>query len=170
MAKHKLLIIDDDVDICLMLSRFLSKKGYEVKTCHNGKQAMELFKQEKFDLVFCDFRLGNMDGRDVLRMVREISPETQVIIITGYSDVKVAIDVIKNGAYDYIIKPLLPDEIVNLIEKALGDNQDSTVNGKKNAETESGRDPSRTNPPSATSQKYVIGKSKVSQQLEREIE
>src|SRR5258706_14740453 len=121
MAKEKLLIIDDDVDICMMVSRFLSKKGYEVKTSHNGKQAVEIFKQEKFDLVFCDFRLGSMDGRDVLMAVREISPETPVIIITGYSDVKVAIDVIKNGAYDYIIKPLLPDEIVNIIEKALSE-------------------------------------------------
>src|SRR6185436_5819476 len=121
MAKHKLLIIDDDVDICLMLSRFLTKKGYEVKTCHNGRSVMEIFKQDKFDLVFCDFRLGNMDGRDVLMMVREVSPETQVIIITGYSDVKVAIDVIKNGAYDYIIKPLLPDEILIIIERAFGE-------------------------------------------------
>src|SRR6185436_17801068 len=170
MAKHKLLIIDDDVDICLMLSRFLSKKGYEVKTCHNGKQAIELFKHEKFDLVFCDFRLGSMDGRDVLLMVREISPETQVIIITGYSDVKVAIDVIKNGAYDYIIKPLLPDEILNILEKALSEKtlpRINTGNEAKQAAPVAGAQPQRKYD---VNQKYIVGTSKISLELEREIE
>lgn len=169
MTKNKLLIIDDDVDICLLLSRFLTKKGYEVKTCHNGKQSLEIIKQEKFDLVFCDFRLGSIDGREILMAVRVISPETKVVIITGYSDVKVAIDVIKNGAYDYIIKPLLPDEILNLIERALESDNHSDAEAKnKSAKVSS--DSAKTNSSPASTQKYVVGKSKVSQQLQREIE
>ncbi|HYV93771.1 MAG TPA: sigma-54 dependent transcriptional regulator [Chitinophagales bacterium] len=170
MAKHKLLIIDDDVDICMMLSRFLSKKGYDVKTSHNGKQAIELFKQEKFDLVFCDFRLGSMDGRDVLMVVREISPETPVIIITGYSDVKVAIDVIKNGAYDYIIKPLLPDEILNILEKALSEKTSPRINTGSEAKQAAPVPGVQSLRKYDSNQKYIVGTSKISLELEREIE
>lgn len=169
MAKNKILIIDDDVDICLMLSRFLSKKGFEVKTCHNARNVSEIIKQEKFDLVFCDFRLGNMDGREVMMMIRAVSPETQVIIITGYSDVKVAIDVIKNGAFDYIIKPLLPDEILSIIERALSEKIPLRIQSggeATQATSEIVVQPIRKYDPN---QKYIIGKSKISLELEREI-
>ncbi|PZX54161.1 sigma-54-dependent transcriptional regulator [Algoriphagus chordae] len=115
----KILVIDDNIDICQLLERFLTKKGYDVETTISGKNGLDMVKKTFFDLIFCDFKLRDMEGRDVLMKVREMSPGTQVAIITGYADVKIAVEVIKNGAFDYVTKPLIPDEIINLIERAL---------------------------------------------------
>lgn len=115
----RILIIDDDFDMCALLSRFLNKKGYITEVAHNGSKGLAKFNEFHFDIVLCDFRLGDKDGKDVLSKIKEARPKTIVIIITGYSDIKVAVDVIKMGAFDYITKPLIPDEVVNVIEKAL---------------------------------------------------
>lgn len=115
----RILIIDDDFDMCALLSRFLNKKGYITEVAHNGSKGLAKFNEFHFDIVLCDFRLGDKDGKDVLSKIKEIRPKTIVIIITGYSDIKIAVDVIKMGAFDYITKPLIPDEVVNVIEKAL---------------------------------------------------
>ncbi len=117
--KKKILIIDDDFDMCALLSRFLIKKGYATEVAHNGSKGLAKFNEEYFDIVLCDFRLGDKDGKDVLAKIKEAKPKTIVIIITGYSDIKTAVDVIKLGAFDYITKPLIPDEVINVIEKAL---------------------------------------------------
>jgi len=115
----KILIIDDDFDMCVLLSRFLNKKGYSTEVAHNGSKGLAKFNEFHFDIVLCDFRLGDKDGKDVLTKIKEVKPKTIVIIITGYSDIKTAVDVIKLGAFDYITKPLIPDEVINVIEKAL---------------------------------------------------
>ncbi len=117
--QKKILIIDDDLDMCSLLSRFLNKKGYEAEVALNGSKGLARFNEEHFDIVLCDFRLGDKSGKDVLLKIKEIKPETIVIIITGYSDIKTAVDVIKMGAFDYITKPLIPDEVINVIEKAI---------------------------------------------------
>jgi two-component system response regulator HydG len=117
--KKKILIIDDDFDMCTLLSRYLDKKGYETASAHNGSKGLAKFNEEHFDIVLCDFRLGDKDGKDVLLKIKQAKPKTIVIIITGYSDIKVAVDVIKMGAFDYITKPLIPDEVINVIEKSL---------------------------------------------------
>ncbi|MEO6820789.1 MAG: sigma-54 dependent transcriptional regulator [Ginsengibacter sp.] len=117
--KKKILIIDDDFDMCTLLSRFLDKRGYQTDVAHNGAKGLLKFNDDHFDIVLCDFRLGDKDGKDVLVKIKELKPQTIVIIITGYSDIKTAVDVIKQGAFDYITKPLIPDEVINVIEKAL---------------------------------------------------
>ncbi|MDQ2862753.1 MAG: sigma-54 dependent transcriptional regulator [Bacteroidota bacterium] len=117
--KKKILIIDDDIDMCSLLSRFLTKKGFEPEVALNGSKGLARFNEEHFDIVLCDFRLGDRDGKEVLLKIKEAKPQTIVIIITGYSDIKTAVDVIKLGAFDYITKPLIPDEVINVIEKAL---------------------------------------------------
>jgi two-component system response regulator HydG len=117
--KKKILIIDDDFDMCALLSRFLDKKGYQTESAHSGAKGLAKFNEEHFDIVLCDFRLGDKDGKDVLQKIKELKPQTIVIIITGYSDIKTAVDVIKLGAFDYITKPLIPDEVINVIEKSL---------------------------------------------------
>jgi two-component system response regulator HydG len=139
---HSILVIDDDVDICNLLERFLSKKGFAVQTVFSAGNAYSLIEKNNYDVVLSDFRLGNTDGKDILRKVKEKDQSTQVIIITGYSDVKVAVDVIKLGAFDYITKPLLPDEILLLLNKAVArreelnntdsdDSADKAVQNKK---------------------------------------
>lgn len=114
----KILIVDDEVNIGLLLSKFLNKHGYEVSTAATGAKAIDILKNETHNLVLCDFRLEDADGKEMLQRIKNINPSTIVIIITGYSDVKMAVDLIKGGAYDYITKPLYPDEILNTINKA----------------------------------------------------
>ncbi len=115
----KILVVDDDLDICSLLQRFLSRNQFEVATAYSGHKALELLRQEKFDLVLSDYRLSDMDGKDLLPKIKEIHPNITVIVITAYSDVRVAVNIIKSGAFDYVTKPLLPDEILLTINKAL---------------------------------------------------
>ena len=118
--KKKVLIIDDDLDMCTLLSRFLTRHGYQADAAHSGAKGILKFKEENFDIVICDYRLGDKEGKDVLQEIKAISPKTIVLIITGYSDIKTAVDVIKMGAYDYITKPLYPDEILQFCDACIG--------------------------------------------------
>ena len=123
--KKRVLVIDDDADMCVLLDRFLTNNGYEVETAHSGKKGIDKFKSGFFDIVLCDYRLGDKkDGKDILIEIKQHNPATIVLIITGYSDIKLAVDVIKAGAYDYITKPLIPDEVLTILSKAL--NQPNT--------------------------------------------
>jgi len=115
----RILIADDDTDICNLLSRFLKKHGYETEIAFRGATAIDALKNSKFDLLLCDFRLGDMDGMEVLAKMHLEEIHVPVIIITGYSDIKMAVNVIKAGALDYVTKPLIPDEILLMIDKAL---------------------------------------------------
>jgi two-component system, NtrC family, response regulator HydG len=116
---EKILIIDDDKDLCFVLKRFLSKHGFEVLEATTGKLALELLESVEPDLILCDFRLEDMSGSSILKKIKEKSPVVPVIIITGYSNIKTAVEVMKLGAMDYVTKPLLPDEILLTIRKAL---------------------------------------------------
>ena len=116
---QRILIIDDDTDICLLLRRFLSKNGFDVAIAHDGTSGLATLDTFTPDLVLTDFRLGDMDGATILLKIKERLPHVPVLIITGYSDIKIAINVMKQGAYDYITKPLFPDEILLTIKKAL---------------------------------------------------
>lgn len=116
---QKILVIDDDRDMCLLLRRFLSKHGFEVEEANTAKKAIELLDTTEYNLVLCDFRLDNTDGKTMLVKIKERYPHMPVIIITGYSDIKIAVEVMKLGAYDYVTKPLFPDEIILTIRKAL---------------------------------------------------
>lgn len=157
----KILVADDDVDICTLLSRYLVKKGFEVSTSYTGTQAIEMLKKTRFDLVLCDFRLGDMEGSDVLLRMKEMYPEVPVIIITGYSDIKVAVNVMKLGAFDYVTKPLLPDEILFTIHKALeGENAPVAVAQR-----------SRPKPAAAGPfSDFVTGESSASRELHKQID
>ena len=165
----KVLLIDDDVDMCLLLSRFLKRNGYEVEISHSAAKGLLKFSEEDFSIVFCDFRLGDKDGKDVLLEIKAKSPETIVIMITGYSDIKIAVDVIKMGAYDYITKPLIPDEVLKVMEDALslpasihsGDSH--TAVPKKGA-------PKKTNTASASVLgEYMVGEDPATKELYRQI-
>ena len=114
-----ILIIDDDRDMCLVLKRFLTKNGFETLECHSGKKAIEILKGMKPDLILCDFRLEDMDGSEVLQKIKLLYADVPVIIITGYSNIKTAVEVVKLGAADYVTKPLLPDEILLTIKETL---------------------------------------------------
>lgn len=116
---QKILVVDDDKDMCVLLDRFLSKHGFEVLQSFTGKRALELIEENDISLVLTDFRLDDIDGKTLLAKIKKTHPNMPIIIITGYSDVKVAVEVIKNGAFDYVTKPLFPDEILIKIKEAL---------------------------------------------------
>lgn len=118
-TKHNILVIDDEVDICLLLKRFLERKGYLVTTTHKGADGLKAVSKTAFDLVISDFRLPDFNGLDLLKEIKALRPVVPVIIITGYSDIRMAVEVIKYGAFDYVTKPLYPEELLNMIKEAL---------------------------------------------------
>jgi two-component system, NtrC family, response regulator HydG len=115
----KILIIDDDIDLCSLLSRYLNKKGFETETAHTGSKGIARFTEHKYDAVICDYRLGDMDGKHIIAALREKDPAIKILVITGYSDIKTAVEVIKLGAFDYITKPLIPDEVSAILANLL---------------------------------------------------
>ena len=117
--KKKVLIIDDDLDMCSLLSRFLIRNNYIVEVAYSGNEGISKFKANSFDIVICDFRLGDKNGKDVLIEMKLHNQEIIFIIITGYSDIKIAVEVIQLGAYDYITKPLIPDEVLSVLKNAV---------------------------------------------------
>ncbi|WP_426669885.1 sigma-54-dependent transcriptional regulator [Mucilaginibacter sp. McL0603] len=162
----KILIIDDEVNVSLLLSKFLTRNGFDVTTAATGTSGMEFLKDGSFDLVLCDFRLEDTDGREMLKNIKTQYPKTGVIIITGYSDIKMAVELIKMGAYDYITKPLYPDEILNTINKAF-ETHHALV---EEPETTSVNKPINGKRPQLPNNEFVVGTSKASKELARQIE
>jgi two-component system response regulator HydG len=121
-----LLIIDDDPDIGQLLDKFLTKKGFQVYTSETGSEGVELLKQNAIDLVLCDFKLPDYNGLEILRKIKVIDNSVAVVMITGYSDVKVAVESLKQGAFEYVTKPLFPDEILQTINEALESTEEVT--------------------------------------------
>jgi len=115
----KILVIDDDTAFCVMLKTFLQKKGYDVVNAFNASDAQQELNKDKFDIVLTDIRLPDSDGLQILKTVKEKAYKTQVILMTGYTDIKTAVKAMKLGAFDYVGKPINPDEIVYTIQQAL---------------------------------------------------
>lgn len=116
----KVLVIDDDTFMCDLLVNHLRQNGFEVKGTYTGKNGIKLAQANAFDLVLCDFRLPDIDGFEVLQKIKAKKPLLPVIIMTAYADIRMAVKSIKSGAFDYVTKPVQPEEIINLINKAFG--------------------------------------------------
>ncbi len=91
----KILVIDDDTSFCVMLKTFLQKKGYEVTNAFTAKEAEDAIKNQVFDVVLTDIRLPDSDGIQILKSIKEVSKKTQVILMTGYTDIKTAVSAMK---------------------------------------------------------------------------
>jgi len=162
----RILIIDDDMDMCNLLGRFLQKKGFETDASHSGNKGIAKFKESKFDVVLCDFRLGDKEGREVLKELKQIDPYAIVIIITGYSDIKTAVDVIKSGAFDYITKPLIPEEVLNVIGRALQQSPESTDSPRPVAAISS----IRKNGKQTADEEFLVGQAPATRELYRQVQ
>ncbi|HMT27841.1 MAG TPA: sigma-54 dependent transcriptional regulator [Bacteroidia bacterium] len=160
----RILIADDDTDICNLLSRFLKKQGFETEIAFRGITAIEALKNSKFDLMLCDFRLGDMDGIEVLSKMHIEGIRIPVIIITGYSDIKMAVNVIKAGAFDYVTKPLIPDEILLTIKRAMNEENLPESDSNETAVTKN------TSRKSSNSEHLINGKSEKARELLKQIE
>jgi DNA-binding NtrC family response regulator len=119
MSSTKIFIVDDEVVMRKSLSGWLKRDGYEVDTAESGEEAIEKLKQTRFDLLLVDIKMGGISGLEVLKYVRENDPDVAVVMITAYGSISTAIEAMKNGAYDYLLKPFDPDELGLLIEKII---------------------------------------------------
>jgi len=168
----KILVIDDDNDMCLLLNRFLTRHGYAVTGMNSGHAALEWMKKNEPALVLCDFRLDDMTGAEMLEKVKEQHPGAPVIIITGYSDVKDAVEVMKLGAYDYITKPLFPDEILLTIRKALEEDPKEAPPARKSPESQNGIGKPHASPrqQKGSLSQYILGASPEFRNIMHQIE
>ncbi len=117
--KYKILVIDDDVSFCSMLKTFLTKKGFETSSAFSFSEAEQLIKKQDFDLVLTDVRLPDTDGVKILQFIKDHNSQIQVILMTGYTDIKTAVNAMKLGAFDYVSKPINSEEILHTINQAL---------------------------------------------------
>lgn len=117
--KPKILVIDDDTSLRRVLEYNLQEAGYDVATAASGEEGLRLFAKEAPALVITDMKMPGIDGMQVLKGVKERSPETLVIMITAFGTVDVAVEALKAGAYDYITKPFNRDELRLIVAKAL---------------------------------------------------
>ncbi len=161
----KILVIDDDLDLCLLLDKFLSKKGYNVDTALKAKDAIPKLKKKTYDLVLCDYRLPDATGTEMIERIRLLQAEASIIMITGYSDVRTAVSTLRQGAFDYVTKPLYPDEILLTIQEAL----ESKVPAKPE-KTGKDKAPPKPSAPKLKSSDFIVGQSQASQGVKKHIE
>jgi two-component system response regulator HydG len=119
MQMTNILIVDDDVTFCLMLKKLLERHQYNVTTVFSPKEVKRIVRKQFYEVVLTDLRMPNVSGMELIRLIKAESPESQIIMMTGYADITTAIQSIKQGAFNYIPKPFQPEEILNLIKEAL---------------------------------------------------
>ncbi|HEY0552471.1 MAG TPA: sigma-54 dependent transcriptional regulator [Verrucomicrobiae bacterium] len=112
-----LLVVDDENNMRLSLRAILGEEGYTVKMVESAEEALRLLEREKFFLVITDFRLGGMNGSELLRVCRERWPSMPVLMITAHATPKLAAEAIKAGAFDYLPKPFEPEELLNAVAR-----------------------------------------------------
>jgi DNA-binding NtrC family response regulator len=118
MKLLRILVIDDESVICDACRLVLAEKGHAVDRCLTGKSGLLAIERGTYDLILLDMKLPDIDGTEILKIVREKSPAPCVIVMTGYSTLSNALQAMKLGAADYLAKPFTDDELVEAIEKS----------------------------------------------------
>jgi DNA-binding NtrC family response regulator len=113
------LVVDDELLIRETLAEYLGQEGYAVVTCESGEDALGRAEEQLFDVVLCDVHLPGMDGLELLDRLQRVSPETFVLLITAYATVESAVEAFQRGAHDYLMKPILLDEVLGKIRRLL---------------------------------------------------
>ncbi len=124
--KNTILIIDDDHYIVNLLDNFFRREGYQTHVLTKGKPALKLIQSERIDVVLCDIRLPDINGVELLEMLRKLAPGIPVIMMTAYAGIRAAVDSMKSGAFDYVAKPILPEEILSIVNRAIKKKQAPT--------------------------------------------
>jgi len=117
--KARILIVDDEPELRILLSQVLENVGYEMKEAADGEEAIELLKKEKYDLTLLDIQMPILDGIKVLKYIKDHSLPTKAIMLTGYADLKHAMEAKEYGAKDFIGKPYKIEDIVATVERVL---------------------------------------------------
>ncbi|HBL4693508.1 sigma-54-dependent response regulator transcription factor ZraR [Citrobacter sedlakii] len=148
-----ILVVDDDVSHCTILQALLRGWGYNVVLAYSGRAALEKIREHVFDLVLCDVRMAELDGIETLKEIKALNPAIPVLIMTAFSSVETAVEALKTGALDYLIKPLDFDRLQETLEKSLAHAQEAAGDL----------------PSVSASQFGMVGKSPAMQQLLSEI-
>jgi len=117
--KTKILVVDDEEVVRLSHIRTLASVHCDVEVVRDGSGALRVMEQRPADVVLLDLRMPGMDGMAVLKTIKQRWPETEVVIITGYPTVETAKEAVRLGAYDYLAKPVGPDEVINVANGAM---------------------------------------------------
>ena len=120
----RILAVDDEAIVLDSFRKILVAAGYAIDTVESGREALGLVQRNKYDFVFTDLKMPEMDGLDVVKGVKHFSPESDVIVITGYATIESAVNAMKFGAMDYVQKPFTEDELVEFTKKCLIRRQD----------------------------------------------
>lgn len=110
--KIRVLVVDDEEVIRLCYRRVLSGDGFSVVSVVDGREALELIEAKKFDVILLDLRMPGLDGLQVLKAIKDRSPESEVVIVTGYPSIDTAKEAVRLGAYDYLAKPVVPEAVI----------------------------------------------------------
>ncbi len=122
-SKRRILVVDDDESLRRVVQFQLEQRGYEVRTASGSAQALHVMQQSPQDLVITDLQMPGLSGLELLKRIRAESPEISVIIVTAFGTVETAVEAMKAGAYDYITKPVNPEELILTMERALAHQQ-----------------------------------------------
>jgi two-component system response regulator AtoC len=117
--EHTILVVDDEPEICDLLQNFLTQEGYQVSTAQNGREAISLGKQNRFDLALLDIKMPGMDGIELFHELKKVKKDLEVIILTGHGTLRTAKDAMGLGAYDYLTKPFDLRLVKDIIREAL---------------------------------------------------
>ena len=117
--RASILIVDDENVVRDSLGKWFEEEGYNVDTATSARDALLKLPRQRWDLALVDIKMPGMDGLELHRKIREVDPEVIVIIMTGYASVETAVQALKDGAYDYIMKPFDPDDLARVVRKAL---------------------------------------------------
>lgn len=119
----KILVVDDEKIFRESLFHWFEEEGFDVTPVDSGEEALKVYDVDKFDIILLDIKMPGMSGLELLAKIRQIDPNATVIMITAFASVSTAIQALKEGAYDYVTKPVDPDELTHLIHKALKDKE-----------------------------------------------
>ncbi|MBN1828925.1 MAG: sigma-54-dependent Fis family transcriptional regulator [Deltaproteobacteria bacterium] len=124
MRTRSILIVDDEPSMRMALSESLESCGFTVATAANGCEALEIFRADRFELVITDMKMPKMGGMELLRGIKERSPDTPVVVITAYGTVNTAVEAMREGAADFIMKPFSLDSLESVVKRVLSDAAD----------------------------------------------
>ncbi len=127
-SKARILIVDDELIVRKSLASWFQEEGYSVDVAESGKQTLEKLVENDWDIFLLDIKMPGMDGLELQRKIKEIHPDASVIIMTAYASVETAVEAMKQGAYDYIVKPFEPDDLEHMVRNAAERKQLVTAN------------------------------------------
>ncbi|MCF7807111.1 MAG: sigma-54 dependent transcriptional regulator [Candidatus Marinimicrobia bacterium] len=117
MEDYKILIVDDEEGIRKGLKKVLTSEGYDVDTAQDGKEALQMFNDASYELIFSDIMMPSMTGLDLTTEIRKKSEDTYIVLFTGYSSIETAVEAIKTGADEYLVKPVSNEELLKIAKK-----------------------------------------------------